>query len=270
MTNASTGLQPYCATCKHAFPPALNPTLQGRRFECPCGHTSAEPHIAAVGRIARWQDMQVRLVAWHRRSRLGPAGRLLLESATVGLALLLARPESTWERWIVLTITVVPAILIILDQLLYNAAVVFTVARPRNSLRTIILGLWGVLVFCGAFATLDRVADNEFPDPLKTPQSGFSEPLQASTALYFSAVTFATVGYGDLHPVTVPARILVTVQIVFGIFLLIVVFANFAMWATSGSPRLPTLSEIKAESEKLDADAATYGQCLRPPSSSSG
>jgi len=45
--------------------------------------------------------------------------------------------------------------------------------------------------------------------------------------IYFSSVTFATVGYGDAFPATTEARVLCTLEIITGIFLLIIVISNF-------------------------------------------
>ncbi|MFI6024720.1 potassium channel family protein [Amycolatopsis magusensis] len=42
----------------------------------------------------------------------------------------------------------------------------------------------------------------------------FTEPLTRTDALYFAVTVFATVGFGDLAPVTQTARVLVTVQMV--------------------------------------------------------
>jgi hypothetical protein len=45
------------------------------------------------------------------------------------------------------------------------------------------------------------------------PQS-FSEPLGRLDSLYFTVTVFATVGFGDIVPVTSPARAITTVQMV--------------------------------------------------------
>jgi len=44
--------------------------------------------------------------------------------------------------------------------------------------------------------------------------SSFSEPLDRTGALYFSVTVFATVGFGDIVPVTNGARIATTIQMV--------------------------------------------------------
>jgi hypothetical protein len=50
--------------------------------------------------------------------------------------------------------------------------------------------------------------------------------LNALDFFYFSASTFATVGYGDITASTTLLRLIVTIQIFLGIFVLILVIAN--------------------------------------------
>ena len=46
--------------------------------------------------------------------------------------------------------------------------------------------------------------------------SAFTEPVGRLDALYFTMTVLATVGFGDITPVTGPARVVVTVQMVCG------------------------------------------------------
>jgi voltage-gated potassium channel len=60
-----------------------------------------------------------------------------------------------------------------------------------------------LLLFAATYFMMDReVAES------------FSEPLNRTDALYFTVTVFATVGFGDITPVTEPARIVTTVQMV--------------------------------------------------------
>lgn len=45
------------------------------------------------------------------------------------------------------------------------------------------------------------------------------------TAIYFSVVTIATVGYGDITPKSGPSRLLVSLEIVIGVAFTIVLFS---------------------------------------------
>jgi voltage-gated potassium channel len=58
-----------------------------------------------------------------------------------------------------------------------------------------------ILPFASTYAALS-VAD----------PSTFTQPLSRIDALYFTVTVFATVGFGDISPVSEPARVLVTVQ----------------------------------------------------------
>jgi voltage-gated potassium channel len=76
-----------------------------------------------------------------------------------------------------------------------------------RAIRTLVIGLPMLLVvFAATYVTIDGQ------------QSGaFSEPLDRTDGLYFTMTTFATVGYGDISPVTELARVAVTVQMVVGL-----------------------------------------------------
>ena len=63
-----------------------------------------------------------------------------------------------------------------------------------------------------------------------TDHSSFSEPLSRTDALYFTTSTFATVGFGDITPVSQLARSVVSVQMIadLGALLLVAKVAFFA------------------------------------------
>jgi hypothetical protein len=58
-------------------------------------------------------------------------------------------------------------------------------------------------------------------------QGAFTEPLNPTDALYFTITTLATVGFGDIAPVSQAARIVVTVQMVTGLVLFGLVIRMF-------------------------------------------
>ncbi len=76
-----------------------------------------------------------------------------------------------------------------------------------KAVRVIALGLPLLLVlFAATYVTVDGQ------------QAGaFSEPLSRTDGLYFTVTTFATVGYGDITPVTELTRALVTIQMLVGL-----------------------------------------------------
>lgn len=70
-----------------------------------------------------------------------------------------------------------------------------------------------------------------------TSAAAFSEPLSRTDALYFTTSTFATVGFGDIAPVSQLARGVVSVQMIadLGALLLIAKVAFFAAGRRLGS-----------------------------------
>ena len=80
-----------------------------------------------------------------------------------------------------------------------------------------------LLMFLCLFALLYTSMSLTYP-------SSFSEPLSKTDALYFTISTFATVGFGDITPVSQLARAVVSVQMVadLGALLLIAKVAFFA------------------------------------------
>ncbi|HEX9088940.1 MAG TPA: potassium channel family protein [Arthrobacter sp.] len=69
-----------------------------------------------------------------------------------------------------------------------------------------------------------------------TDPSAFTEPLTRLDAFYFTTVTFATVGFGDITPVSQLARAVVTVQMIVGLGALVLV-AKVAFFAAGRSLR---------------------------------
>ncbi|MCG7284592.1 potassium channel family protein [Cellulomonas sp. ACRRI] len=62
-----------------------------------------------------------------------------------------------------------------------------------------------VVLFAAGYASLSDAAPG-----------AFTEPVDRLDALYFTMTVLATVGFGDITPVTGPARIVVTLQMVCG------------------------------------------------------
>ncbi|HET6395060.1 MAG TPA: potassium channel family protein [Blastococcus sp.] len=76
-----------------------------------------------------------------------------------------------------------------------------------RAIRTLLIGMPMLLV---VFASCYVTIAGQQPD-------AFSEPLNRTDGLYFTVTTFATVGYGDISPVTQLARVAVTIQMVVGL-----------------------------------------------------
>lgn len=65
--------------------------------------------------------------------------------------------------------------------------------------------------------------------------SAFTEPLGRTDALYFAVTTFATVGYGNIAPVSQPARVLAMTQMVADV--VIIGFAVNTVFDLKGASR---------------------------------
>ena len=78
--------------------------------------------------------------------------------------------------------------------------------------------IWALLAI--VFASLYRIVDIAVAAP-QFLIAGHARPIAFAEALYFSVVTLATVGYGDISPVTPLARVLAVAQMMTGLVLLL-------------------------------------------------
>lgn len=102
---------------------------------------------------------------------------------------------------------VVSLVLLAVALVVQVRAILVSTTPLLRAIRLLVIGLPTLLViFAATYVTIDGQ------------QSGaFTEPLSRTDGLYFTVTTFATVGYGDISPVTELARVVVTVQMVVGI-----------------------------------------------------
>jgi hypothetical protein len=104
-----------------------------------------------------------------------------------------------------------------------------TFSKPRAIANT----FWHYFESIAAFATVylwvaaltgDLFASSPIPDcEPKSVADGGAIAGHWLTPLYFSTISIATVGYGDFSPQTSLGRFVVVLQIIFGIFLLVVI-----------------------------------------------
>lgn len=100
---------------------------------------------------------------------------------------------------------------------------------PPFTFIAIYIGL--ILIFWGVFAVLDC--------PFKDPETN---PNNCLNSLYFSVVTITTLGYGDLTPVTTPAKLWAMIEVVLGVVLM-------GMFLTSISHRMSQKAKSQADAE---------------------
>lgn len=234
----------WCATC--GFEDAnVAWSLAGTRFRCPNAQFG-QPHIAVVIPPSmrcwlRLQLLMVRVTDTRRHPRAwlcgGSAGRyLVVLTAGAGVALAFASAAS-WCRWI----GAVLGLLLILDVLIYHLRVGFVTQLPQVPLRSAVFGLAGFALVTAGFAALYlSLARNDFK-----PRS-----LEPASAVYFSVVTIATVGYGDIHPRhdAAFAQFLVMAEILVGLIYVAVVLATLVGWANA-PPQLLTLEQLRKDGE---------------------
>lgn len=146
------------------------------------------------------------LTAQHRRDTLAMAVR-----TTAALVLLLVvYYQAPLDRQLTLMtgfLFAVALVLLALALVIQIRGILASATPLLRAIRTLVLGMPMLLVVFAA--TYVTIAGQQ--------PGAFSEPLNRTDGLYFTVTTFATVGYGDISPVTELARVVVTVQMVVGI-----------------------------------------------------
>ena len=101
-------------------------------------------------------------------------------------------------------------LLLVLSLAAFTAVLAWEVRRILRSNRPVQAGLEGLAftatLFLCLFALQYMVQEQLFP-------GSFSEPIDKFSSLYYAVVTFGTVGFGDITPVTITARAITMVQI---------------------------------------------------------
>jgi voltage-gated potassium channel len=148
-----------------------------------------------------------------RCSSLRAWAAAVLRTCVVLGVLIVAYAVAPWDRW--------NGSGLIWQLLLWFALVVLAVvAQVRSVLRSAhpwLRALQGTLLcitllllpFAGAYAGMSEAEPTTF-----------TQPLTRLDSAYFTVTVFATVGFGDVAPVSAPARILVTVQMLADLILI--------------------------------------------------
>lgn len=114
----------------------------------------------------------------------------------------------------------------------------------RPKLRAIRALAVGVPLLIVVFAATYCTVATQQPD-------AFSEPLDRTDGLYFTVTVFATVGFGDITPVTQLARVLVTIQMVSGL-LTVGVIAKVVVGAVRVAQSRQTELPTSTGGERID------------------
>ncbi len=230
----------WCATCKRS--PSRQPDrwLVGTRYRC----TEAEIdnfHVAAIipESMKPWLGCQAGLVRCFR-SRCHPRNVRLIGGQAerygaflfilMAVALGLASAGSPWA-WAGALIGAT----IVVDLLAYNAMIAFVTQHPQVPMRNAVYGLAGFALVALGYAVFY----------VGMVPASFSRRLDIKEAIYFSFVTIATVGYGDIYPKrdATAAQFLVVCEILTGLFYLAALLATMVGWANAPT-KLPTEDEL--------------------------
>ena len=134
----------------------------------------------------------------------------VLQSGATTAVLLVVYYEAPLDR----PLDAVTGLLFVAGLVLFAAVVTYQVRsilrsqQPRlRAIRALAVGVPLLLVI---FAATYSIVATQQP-------GAFTEPLSRTDGLYFTVTVFATVGFGDIAPVTELARVLVTVQMLVGL-----------------------------------------------------
>jgi len=108
----------------------------------------------------------------------------------------------------------------VIDGLLVNTSVAYITRLPRNPLRSTLLTLFGFLNLALGMSVFHVIF-----------RASFQPPLDFFRAIYLSLVTITTLGAGDIQPRDDLGRLLVTVEVLLGVYFLAVVVAVIIGWA---------------------------------------
>jgi hypothetical protein len=98
--------------------------------------------------------------------------------------------------------------------------------KSRVLLRFILFSVSCYAVFILGFATLYYITDSIALTPYSKP---VDSPVDFQKAIYFSIVSFHTIGFGDIHPVTDQGRFIVMIQSTISLFFT-AIFSGFLVY----------------------------------------
>jgi hypothetical protein len=227
MSNAQDKPCFFCASCGHLGIDEVGHPI-GTRFECPRNKL----HFAAVVKPPAgefWLCVEARLWRLQKYSpmqlsaRGGRAGKYhVIRLLCLLIACACAGPNLSV---IIRVVALFVALYSLYDVLLLGTYATFVSREPAHPLRSLILNLSSVFQLATAYAVFYRL-DN----------AAFNRPLGTLDAIYFSVVTAATVGYGDIQVLTGGIRpqiaeLLIISEIILSVYMLVGLVAVVSGWA---------------------------------------
>jgi hypothetical protein len=217
----------YCATCGNLGPDEQGYPI-GTPFECPTDKT----HFAEVVKPPAgefWLRVEQNIWTLQRFSPMklfrdgGRAGLYhFLRLGVLITAVLVANPHGSW---VARYVPVLVSIYFLYDILLLSTYATFVSRYPAHPLRSLTLNLSSFFQCALAYAVAYKLAGDLF-----------SRTLHSVDSIYFSVVTIATVGYGDiqilgsLRPAWI-VELLIVSEIMIGLYMLAGLIAVVAGWA---------------------------------------
>lgn len=249
MTEKTNSAMPtaLCITCGTLGP--AKSEMIGVRFDCP-NADRFRPHVSYVVAdegITPWMRFEALLLAYQSRfsplrviplfrarGRKGRVGayvlvRFGLLAAAVGVSSVLR--HSIAGRALLWVVSGVAAV----DIIAAHTSGVFTSRWPAHPLRAVWLSFFAALQLALCFAVIYALRPADF-----------CREITPWDAVYFSVVTFATVGYGDIVPRPGASLVqgLVVSEILAGLYFLSVLLAQIVAWVGERPPRPKTLQEV--------------------------
>ena len=132
------------------------------------------------------------------------------------------------------------------DILAYHTAGLFTTRWPAHPMRIVVLSFAALVSLAMCFAILFTIQRHAFKDS-----------ISAYQATYFSFVTIATVGFGDISPKLDGSlasnwlQFSIVWEIVIGLYFLTVLVAGVVAWVGSPPPRPPSLDGVLAKAQPV-------------------
>ena len=242
----------YCPSCKKAYGESNEAHLNAR-FVCPAdqGHAA----FVVKGDAGKfWLRIELLILDWElRRSPMswfkdwggffrGRAGRYIFLRLFTLICLLWL--VTHLGGMVVTSICGFVGFVLFMDILMANTSVVFISRFPAHPLRSAVFTIISFFSAAVSFALFYALSPNSF-----------RPALGARTALYFSTVTIATVGYGDITPrLDSLMQLVVISEILVGLYFLAVLFAVISSWANARSTTgpVPLADVLKTKMEPPD------------------